>query len=196
MAVKIIGKQQPQKAAEPDNAAPKAKKRKYVTRRAYPARVFEKLFDCVAAGEDLTSACKRPGMPTVWTVRRRLAVDDVLNDRYMAAQKIRLHGHVDELLRLPDEALEGITKVSAADRLTAAKQKADSIKWIASKLLTEFQGLEDGGGSVTLNILNAPDAPPAAGAPATPYTPPGQPVLKIVGGPQSIAEPDEGQGDV
>jgi hypothetical protein len=181
VAVKFTNKAAPAKAApvkEKPKRVQKDGRRFSPTKRGYSVRVFERLFEYVAAGEDLSAACKRPGMPTVWTVRRRLAVDDVLNDRYMAAQKIRLHGHVDELLRLPDEAIAGIAKVSAADRLTAAKQKADSIKWIAQKLLTEFQGLEDGGGSVTLNIVNSPDAPPAAG----PYVPAGQPVLKIVGG--------------
>jgi len=186
----------------PKAEKPKAKdlqkdgRRRSPTRRGYSAKTFERLFEFVAAGEDLSSACKRPGMPTPWTVRRRLAVDEVLNDRYQAAQKIRLQGHVDELLRLPDEALAGLVKVSAADRLTAAKQKADSIKWIASKILDEFQGLEDGGGTVTLNIVGAPDAPPApAGTPSKPYTPPGQPTLKIVGGPTQAIAQDEGQGD-
>ena len=110
MSVKIGGKvlgAKEQPNTEKAKPAPKAKKRKYVTRRAYPPHVFERLFEYVAAGEDLTTACKHPNMPTPWTVRRRMQVDEVLAEQFKAAYRIHVHGAVDRLLRLPREALEG-----------------------------------------------------------------------------------------
>ncbi|WP_158935061.1 hypothetical protein [Burkholderia sp. S171] len=193
MPVKIIGKQAPQKpqAAE---APPKVKRsRKRITNVGYAPEVFDRIFQYVAAGEKLAEACRRPGMPNAVTVRRRLAVDDKLNDQYLAARKIHLHALADEIDCLPDQAIAKIAKPTGTDYMAWSKQKAENRKWLLQKLLTEFQGLEDGGGTVTLNIIGAPDAPPApAGTPSKPYVPPGQPVLKIVGGPpQSIAQPAE-----
>jgi len=201
MSVKIGGKElkpQAQKvepaktATAPAKAAKpvKAKKRRYVTRRAYPAKVFERLFQYIADGEDLSGACRNhQGMPTPSTVRRRLAVDDQLADQFKQANQIRLHGVADQLIRLPDEALEGVQKVSAADRIAAAKLKSDNIKWVASRMLSEYAGAEGEGQAVTLHIHGAPDAAPSAGTTPTPYTPAGTPVLKIVGG---AAKPAEG----
>lgn len=192
MSIKII---------KPKAEKPKAKnlqkdgRRRSPTRRGYSVRVFEKLLDYVAAGEDLTTACKHEGMPSPWTCRRRFEVDEVLADQYKRAQSIRLHGLADQLVRLPDEALEGLTNVSAANRLTAAKQKADSIQFLLTKGLAEYRGGDAAEAhQVTLNIIGSPDAPPApAGTPAVPYTPPGQPILKIVGA-QSSAQDGDGNG--
>jgi len=191
--------QQKQTAAEAPAKAQKAKRRrgKRITNVSYPAETYEKLFEYVASGEDLTTACGHPHMPSPWTVRRRLAKDDVLNDQYLQAQKIRLHGLADQLVSLPDEALKGYEKVSAADRLTAAKQKADSIRWLLARGLDEYAlAGEDGGPTITLNVVNLPNIPILGigkPAPAVPFVPAGQPVLKIVGdvGPSSIdAEPE------
>jgi len=203
VAVKIGGKvlevkQQGQKQTpEPQKEPVKAKQSrgKRITNKAYPIEVYGKLFAHVASGEDLTTACRHQGMPTPWTVRRRLAVDDVLNDQYLQAQKIRLHGLADQLVGLPDEAIKGYEKVSASDRLTAAKIKGDSIKWLLQRGLAEYAMAGEEGQAVTLNIINAPDVAPAAGA--VPFVPAGQPVLKIVGGAstQSIAQPAEGEGE-
>jgi hypothetical protein len=188
MPVKILNKPEVPAKAAPAKAPTAADlqkdgRRRNPTKRGYPAKVFAKLLDYVASGQDLTTACKNPGMPTPWTVRRRMEVDDVLADQYKRAQAIRLHGLADQLVRLPDEALEGITNVSAANRLTQTKLKQDAIEFLISKGLAEYRGGDVGEATqITLNIVNSPDAPPAAGTPATPYTPPGTPVLKIVGG--------------
>lgn len=182
MAVTITKKPQTK------TAPVKAKKtRKRITNKAYPLAVYEKLFQYVANGETLADACTRPGMPSAWTVRRRLAVDDVLNDQYLQACRIKYHGLVDTLAALPDKALEGVAKVSAADRISAAKLKSDNLKWIAQRILPEYAG--DGeGGNVVLNITGAPDIPavsqPAAPAQVTP-------LLKVVNGAKSV----EGDGD-
>ena len=123
-----------------------------------------------------------------------MLVDDQLADQFKVAQAIRLHGLADTLVSLPDEAIKGYEKVSAADRLTAAKQKADNIKWVLQRGLAEYAGIGEEGQAVTLNIIGAPDAPSAAGTTPMPYTPAGTPVLKIVGAPvQSIAQPAEGE---
>jgi hypothetical protein len=172
----------------------KAKKtRKRITNVGYAPEIFERIFQYVAMGEKLAQACRRPGMPNVVTVRRRLAIDEKLNDQYVAARKIHLYELSDEIDSLPDQALAKIAKPTGTDYMAWSKQKADNRKWLLQKLLTEFQGLEDGGGTVTLNISGGPAGGPAGGAPAAPYVPPGQPVLKIVGGAstQSIAA-DEG----
>ncbi|MFM0500353.1 terminase small subunit-like protein [Paraburkholderia caffeinilytica] len=177
-------------------AKTKAKKtRRRITNKGYSAAVYERLFEYVAEGEDLTKACRHPNMPHPATVRRRMLVDDTLASAFKTAQAIRLHGLADQMVRLPDEALEGYAKVSPADRLTAAKQKADSIRFLLTKGLADYQGIGEDGGQVTLVIQNAPDLP-IIGAPAAPYVPAGQPVLKIVGGgapTQSIAQPAEGK---
>ncbi len=196
MPVKFTNKPEAQQKQQAEKAPATAKKsRKRITNVGYPPEVYERLFQYVAMGEKLAQACRRPGMPNAVTVRRRLAVDDKLNDQYVAARKIHLYAMSDEIDDLPDQALAKIAKPTGADLMAWAKQKADNRKWLLQKLLSEFQALEDGGGSVTLNIVGAPDAPPAqAGTLSKPYTPPGQPVLKIVGAPaQSIAQ-DEQQG--
>jgi len=92
-------------------------------------------------------------------------------------------------------------KVTAADRIAAKKLDTDNTKWAAQKLLTEYQGLEDGGGQVTVKLVGVPGAAPEpAGTPGKAYVPPGQPVLKIVGAPASVPtqliaqEPEQGNG--
>ncbi|MDR8399214.1 hypothetical protein NE850_23105 [Paraburkholderia sp. USG1] len=169
--------------------AQKAKKsRKRITNVGYDDSVFERILHFVAAGETVAEACRRPGMPHPVTLRRRLAVDDALADKFRTAEGIKLRGMVEGIqgagARAIAEAERKGQKVSTADRVAAAKLDTDTVKWAAQKLLQEYQGFEDGGGTVTLNILNAPDALPA-GAPAAPYVPAGAPVLKIVGGPKS-----------
>jgi hypothetical protein len=191
---KTLGVQQ--QAAEAPAKVKKSRKR--ITNKGYPPEVYARLFEYVAAGEDLTTACKHQHMPTPWTVRRRMLVDDQLADQFKTAQAIRLHGLADTLVGLPDEALAGYAKVSPADRLTAAKQKADSIRFLLTKGLADYQGIGEDGGNVTVNLINSPDAAVAAGAAgAAPFVPAGQPVLKIVGGAstQSIAQKsDDGEG--
>ncbi len=203
MAVKIgnktLGAKPAQSIAQKPEAPAKTKRsRKRITNVGYAPEVFERIFAYVAAGETLTEACRRPGLPNVTTVRRRMQVDDRLFDQYRKAESIKVRAMVEDLPTAGARALEGQQKVTTADRLAAAKLDSDNTKWMAQRLLSEFQSLEDGGGTVTLNIVGAPDAPPApAGTPGKPYTPPGQPVLKIVGAPapvQSIAQ-DEGPGN-
>ncbi|MGX7001947.1 terminase small subunit-like protein [Caballeronia sp. KNU42] len=185
MAVKIIGKQQGHKP-EPKGPVKAKRSRKKITNLGYSADTYARLFEFVAAGEDLSKACRHQGMPHPATVRRRMLVDDQLADQFKTAQAIRLHGLADELVSLPDEAIKGYEKVSAADRLTAAKQKADNIKWVLQRGLAEYAGIGEEGQAVTLNIINSPDVAPAAGA--APYVPAGQPVLKIVGGATKATE--------
>ncbi|CAE6876081.1 hypothetical protein R69608_01411 [Paraburkholderia nemoris] len=192
MAVKITNKSAQSQIAtqsiaqKPEAQTPPAKAtrtRRRITNRGYKPEVFEKIFQLVAMGETLAEACRRPGMPNTTTVQRRMQVDDLLRDQYNKAVAIKFHGLVDELPDLPNKAIEGLPKVSAADRLTAAKQRADNIKWIASKVISEFAGDSEAGGHVVLNILNSPDAQvaePGALAPAVPAQP-GGPKLKIVG---------------
>ncbi|CAE6803072.1 hypothetical protein R75461_05282 [Paraburkholderia nemoris] len=187
-------------AQKPEAQTPPAKAkrtRKRITNVGYAPEIFERIFQYVAAGETLAEACRRPGLPNVTTVRRRMQVDDKLFDTYRRAESIKVRAMVEDLPTAGARALEGQQKVSTADRLAAAKLDSDNTKWMAARLLSEFQGLEDGGGTVTLNIIGAPDAPPApAGTPSKPYTPPGQPVLKIVGAPvQSIAQDGEQGND-
>jgi len=187
MAVKIGGKVLGAKPEAPQKEPVKAKKsRKRITNKGYSAAVYTRLFEYVASGEDLTTACKHSGMPSPWTVRRRMLVDDQLADAFKTAQAIRLHGLADQLVSLPDEALKGYEKVSAADRLTAAKQKADSIRFLLTKGLADYQGIGEDGGNVTVNLINSPDVTAAAGG--TPFVPAGAPVLKIVGG---ATKPDD-----
>jgi hypothetical protein len=176
MAVKIIGKQQPQKAAEPANAAPKAKKHRIPTKRGYSVKVYQRLFQFIGEGDTLAQACARPGMPSVWTARRRLQTDELLKTQYDQVLSIKFHALVDEL---PNKALEGIAKVSAADRLTAAKQRADNIKWVAQRILDEYKG--DGeGGNVVFNVTGAAEIP-AVSQPDVPQVAEAAP-LKIVKG--------------
>ncbi|WP_109481519.1 hypothetical protein [Paraburkholderia sp. C35] len=198
MAVNFTNKPQQKAVAVTTGKAKASPRGKRITNKAYPQETYDKLFAWVASGEDLTTACKHQGMPTPWTVRRRLAVDDALNDQYLKANRIRLHGLADSLVRLPDEALEGYTKVSPADRLNAAKQKGDSIKFLITKGLAEFAGDgEDNQQNITINLINSPDAPAALPGVALPFVPAGQPVLKIVGGANHSdvqdVEPNEGQ---
>lgn len=203
MAVKIGGKVLGAKPEAPQNEPVKPKRsRKRITNVGYAPEIFERIFQYVAMGETLAEACKRPGLPNVTTVRRRMQVDDKLFDQYRRAESLKVRAMVEDLPTAGARALEGQQKVSTADRLAAAKLDSDNTKWMAQRLLSEFQGLEDGGGTVTLNIIGAPDAPPApAGTSSKPYVLPGQPVLKIVGAPasasaQSIAqEPQQGQGN-
>ncbi len=203
VAVKIGGKVLGAKPEAPQKEPVKPKKtRKRITNKGYSAAVYTRLFEYVASGEDLTTACKHSGMPSPWTVRRRMLVDDQLADAFKTAQAIRLHGLADQLVSLPDEALKGYEKVSAADRLTAAKQKADSIRFLLTKGLADYQGIGEDGGNVTVRFVGAPGAAPEpAGTASKPYAPPGQPVLKIVGAPASAPtqliaqELQQGQGD-
>ena len=93
---------------------------------------------------------------------------------------IKFHALVDELPELPNKALEGIAKVSAADRLTAAKQRADNIKWVAQRILDEYKG-EGEGGNVVFNVTGAAEIP-AVSQPDSPQSIAEPPPLKIVQG--------------
>ncbi|CAE6944034.1 hypothetical protein R75471_05519 [Paraburkholderia domus] len=182
MVVKVAGKAlgvEPKKA-EPESSVstPAKKKRKTSpTRRGYSPRVYARLFEYIAQGDTLAQACAHPGMPARQTARRRFAADELLNDQFLKAQRIKFLDMVESTPDLPMQALEGQQKVTVADRLNASKQRADSIRWIASKILSEFAG--DGeGGNVVLNITNAPDIP----AVSQPASSPPTPLFKIVNG--------------
>jgi len=178
MTVKIGGKEL-KKAAEP--AKPKAKaKSRNPTRRGYSARVYQRLFQFIGEGDTLAQACARPGMPSTWTARRRLQTDELLKTQYDQVLSIKFHALVDELPELPNKALEGIAKVSAADRLTAAKQRADNIKWVAQRILDEYKG-EGEGGNVVFNVTGAAEIP-AVSQPDSPQSIAEPPPLKIVQG--------------
>jgi len=201
VAVNIKNPPAKAKPAEQVAAAGKEKKsRKRITNNAYPDSVFERILDYVAAGETLAEACRRRGMPNPVTVRRRLEADEQLHARFHRAGGIKLRGMVEHAqgagARAIAEAERKGTKVTAADRVAAARLDTDTVKWAAQKLLSEYQALEDGGGTVTLNIVGAPDAQSVPGAPATPYIPPGKPVLKIVGAmAQDEQQQPQGQGN-
>jgi len=158
VAVKIFGKeQQKTEPVKVEKAKPKAKRRN-PTKRGYAVKTFERLFQTIANGATLAEACAAPGMPTVWTVRRRLQSDDLLNDQYKKALFIKYHDLTDELPHLADKALEGKGEPTRAEKLQAAKLKSDNVKWLAQRLLNEYAG--DGeGGSVVLHVTNAPDIP-------------------------------------
>lgn len=200
MPVKFTNKPAAQSIAQKPDAPAKAKKSRKRVVKAYPLATYERLFNYIADGEDLTSACRHQHMPSPRTARRRFAADDVLKEQFDRANSIRLHGLADQLVGLPDAAIAGYEKVSAADRLTAAKQKADNIKWILARGLAEYAGIGEDSQQVVLNIVNSPDARPAPDAPAqvVPLQPAG-PQLKIVGLPapaaQSIAQTDDSDGD-
>ncbi|MFM0272388.1 hypothetical protein PQQ59_17500 [Paraburkholderia aspalathi] len=189
MAVKIGGKVLGAKPEAPKNEPAKAKKSprgKRITNKAYPLAVYEKLFQYVANGETLADACKRPGMPSAWTVRRRLAVDDILADQYRKAEGIKYRAMVEDLPYAGQRALEGQEKVSNADRLAAAKLDSDNKKWIAQRILSEYAG-EGGGGNVVLHITGAADIPPVSQPASTPAVP----LLKIVNSPKPVGGGDD-----
>ncbi|MFM0603665.1 hypothetical protein PQR05_03935 [Paraburkholderia sediminicola] len=178
----------PQKVepAKVEKAKPKARKRN-PTKRGYAAKTFERLFQAIANGATLAEACAVPGMPTVWTARRRFQTDDLLNDQYLKALRIKIHALTDDLPDLADKALEGKGEPTRAEKLQAAKLKSDNVKWLAQRLLNEYAG--DGeGGNVVLNITNAPDIP----AVSQPASSPPTPLFKIVNGGGSSGS-DEGQ---
>ncbi|NPT36333.1 hypothetical protein [Paraburkholderia xenovorans] len=196
MAVKITGKSANPKglvhsqtiAQKPETPAPAKTKRsrKKITNLGYAPEVFERIFAYVAAGETLAEACRRPGLPSPHTVRRRMQVDDRLFDQYRKAESIKVRAMVEDLPTAGARALEGQQKVTTADRLAAAKLDSDNTKWMAQRLLSEFAG--DGeGGNVVLNITGAADIPPVS----PPATMPAAPLLKIVNG----AKPVEGEGN-
>jgi hypothetical protein len=188
MAVKINGTvqskapaKQPAKAEKP-KAETKAKKPrgKRITNKAYPDEVYDRLFQCIANGETLTDACKRPGMPSVWTVRRRMAVDDPLADRFKKAESIKYRAMIEDLPTAGARAIEGQTKVTTADRLAAAKLDSDNKKWIAQRILPEFAG-DSEGGNVVFHVTGAADIPPVTQPDAPTEPAPLAPVLKLAG---------------
>jgi hypothetical protein len=185
MSVKIDGKTLGAKP-EPQVEPVKVKKsRKRITNVGYAPEIFDRIFQYVAAGETLAEACRRPGLPNVTTVRRRMQVDDKLFDQYRRAESIKVRAMVEDLPTAGARALEGQQKVSTADKLAAAKLDSDNTKWMAQRLLSEFAG--DGeGGNVVLNITGAADIPPVSQPASAAQSI--APLLKIVNG----AKPVEG----
>src|SRR5476649_226550 len=100
---KVLGAKQQEQKPEPQKEPVKAKRTrgKRITNTGYPAAIYDRLFQFVAAGEDLSKACRHPGMPHPATVRRRMLVGDQLADQFKVAQAIRLHGLADQLVGLP-----------------------------------------------------------------------------------------------
>lgn len=179
MSVKFASKSAP--------AAKVKKTRKRITNVGYAPEIFDRIFQYVAMGETLAEACKRPGLPNVTTVRRRMQVDDRLFDQYRKAESIKVRAMVEDLPTAGARALQGQQKVSTADRLAAAKLDSDNTKWMAQRLLSEFAG--DGeGGNVVLNITGAADVPPVS----QPVSNTPTPLLKIVNGSAASSGGDEG----
>lgn len=190
MPVKFTNKSDAQSIAQKADAPAKAKKtRRRITNRGYSIATYEKLFQYIANGETLTDACKRPGMPSPWTARRRLQTDDLLADQYKKALAIKIHALTDDLPDLADKALEGAGEPTRAEKLQAAKLKSDNVKWLAQRLLNEYAG-EDGAGTVVLNITGAADIPPVSQPASMPAQLAG-PMLKIVNSPKAVEGGDD-----
>ena len=93
----------------------------------YPPLLAVAIFDAVAEGQNLTTICAAPGMPSRSTVHRWLREDDELARRYALAVELRAQHRADQLAELNEKVLAG--KVPPQE----AKVVADNLKWLMSR---------------------------------------------------------------
>jgi hypothetical protein len=102
-----------------------------------PAKV-QRVLDLVANGSSVDAACKkvrlRPGTFGSWVSRDFHG----LADRFFAAMRCKILIEVDRTIDLSDSVL-GSTNTA---EVFAAKNSCDTRRWIAARLLREYQSTE------------------------------------------------------
>jgi hypothetical protein len=126
---------------------PKKRGRPPSDRNRYTPALGQSICDALSAGETLKAICKngkKSGMPSATTVRRwALDPDHAFSAMYNAARVLGLHGMVDDLLTIADDAKDDFLPGKTADgrkvpdekAISRARLQIDTRKWLLSKLL-------------------------------------------------------------
>lgn len=97
---------------------------------SYSLELGDEIVRRIALGELLDQIAKEPGMPSRRTIYSWRLKHPEFADLFRIAQECRAEQMLDEVVRLADEIME----TDSAVKVNAARLKADSLKWAASKL--------------------------------------------------------------
>lgn len=99
------------------------------------------LFEQMSEGKSLTSALKRPGMPTFGGAMKVLRNNPEIRARYDKACEDRADKLAEEIIELSDEEMpEGLTGPMASAWVQKKRMQVDARKWVASKLYSRRYG--------------------------------------------------------
>jgi hypothetical protein len=85
-------------------------------------------------GKSLTAICKQKGMPSVGTVYRWMAEDEVLSEGYARATQARARSYAERMEDVVNQALNGEI------RSDAARVAVDAYKFITTRLMPQLYG--------------------------------------------------------
>lgn len=96
----------------------------------YTQDVADAICECLALGMSLRKICEQEGMPSKSTVFNWLGIHPLFLDQYRRARELQAETHVDDIVRIADEATDaGLAKV-----------RIDARKWHASKIAPKKYG--------------------------------------------------------
>ena len=99
---------------------------------AHKPEAWESLLDCLAAGEALTSVCKREGMPSTRAVYDKIESDPEFSAQFRARRAIGVRSIVDDCLDIADTpALDAVAVADKRVRIDTRLRLAG--KWLASE---------------------------------------------------------------
>ena len=112
----------------------KAAKKKTGRPTLYSEKLTDKICEEIAAGKSLVAICKQKGMPGYTAVMGWLRKYDEFRERYARAREDQAHTLADEIIEISDEPVKDAVGVARA------RNRMDSRKWMAAKLLPKKYG--------------------------------------------------------
>ena len=95
----------------------------------YTEKIRDQICERLASGESLRSICNDSKMPVISTVLLWVVNDrDGFSEHYARAREAQAHHHVDEMLDMRFDILDGTVEPNAA------RVVADMIKWSAERM--------------------------------------------------------------
>lgn len=106
-----------------------------------PAQTWPVILECIANGESLASALRKPGMPSYALAKKNLRADPALREAYEQAVEDRAAFLAEELIELADTPIpEGLDPASRSAWVQHLRVRLDTRKWIASRVYRQVYG--------------------------------------------------------
>lgn len=107
----------------------------------FPEQVWPEILERIANGESLSSALRKPGMPSYALAKIHLRSDPALREAYDQAVQDRAAFLAEELIDLADEPIpEGLDPASRSAWVQNKRVRLDTRKWIASRVYRQVYG--------------------------------------------------------
>jgi hypothetical protein len=143
---------------------------------SYTPEVAAEICRRLAEGESLRAICDAEEMPAAstvigWALENR----EGFSEHYTLARQIQAHLYVDEMLDIADDGRndwmerldadgQGVGWTQNGEALNRSRQRIDTRKWVASKLLPKIYGdklalTDPDGGALIVQVVKFADDP-------------------------------------